>query len=75
MIFMGILGWMLHVFFTLFFGCLDRIMLILHGFEELFTQHKLAHKLSLTIKIDDITRGRRDVDLYWWLQAVQGQLG
>jgi len=42
-------------FFALFSSRLDRIMLILHGFEELFTQHKLAHKLSLTIKTDDVT--------------------
>ena len=48
-----------------------------YGLKDLFTLHQLADKLklSLTIKTDDVTSGRRDVDLHGWLQAAQGQIG
>ena len=34
-----------------------------YGLKDLFTLHKLSTKLSLTIKTDDVTSRRRDVDL------------
>ena len=29
----------------------------------------------MTVKTDDITKGRKDADLHGWLQAVQGRMG
>ena len=31
--------------------------------------------LSLTVKTDDITSSRKDVDLHGWLRAAQGGMG
>ena len=31
--------------------------------------------LSLTVKTDDVTKGRKDVDPHRWLWAVQGRMG
>ena len=31
--------------------------------------------LSLTVKTDDITSSRKDVDLHGWLRAAQGEMG
>ena len=42
-----------------------------HGLKDLST----LTKLSLTLKMDDFTSGRRDVDLYRWFVEVQGQMG
>ena len=42
-----------------------------YGLKDLFT----LHKLSLTIKPDDVTSGRKDVDKYGQLQAAQGRIG
>ena len=39
-----------------------------YGLKDLFT----LHKLSLTVKTDDITKGRKDVDPHGQLQAVKG---
>ena len=33
-----------------------------YGLKDLFTLHKLAAKLSLTVKTDDVTKGGKDVD-------------
>ena len=41
-----------------------------HGLKDLFTLHKSVEKLSLTIKTDDVTSGRRDMDPHGWLQAA-----
>ena len=38
--------------------------------KDLFTLHKSVEKLSLTIKTDDVTSGRRDMDPHGWLQAA-----
>ena len=46
-----------------------------YGLKDLFTLHKLAEKLALTFKTDDVTRVRKDVDPHRRLQAVQGRMG
>ena len=46
-----------------------------YGLKDLFTLHKLAEKLALTFKTDDVTRVRKDVDLHGRLRAVQGRMG
>ena len=43
-----------------------------YGLKDLFTLHKSVEKVSLTIKTDDVTSGRRDVDAHRWLQGAQG---
>ena len=48
-----------------------------YGLKDLFTLHKLAQKvaLSLTVKTDDVTKGRKDLDPHGQLRAVQGRMG
>ena len=46
-----------------------------YGLKDLFTLHKLADKLSLTIKFDDVQRSRKDVDPHGRLQVAQGRIG
>ena len=43
-----------------------------YGLKDLFTLHKLV--LSLTIKTDDVTKGRKDLDPHGRLWAVQGRV-
>ena len=42
---------MLHGFFAFFSGVLDRIVLILVWFEDLFTLHALADKVALVHRL------------------------
>ena len=42
-----------------------------YGLKDLFT----LHKLSLTVKTDDVTKGRKDVDPHGRLRAVKGRMG
>ena len=51
-------------FFAFFSGVLDWIVLIRCRLKDLFTLHKLAEKLSLTIKTDDVISGRKYVDTH-----------
>ena len=46
-----------------------------NGLKDLFTLHKLMAKLALTIKTDDVMRGRKDVNPQGRLRVVQGQMG
>ena len=47
-----------------------------YGLKDLFTLYKLSlTKLSLTVKTDDVTKGRKDVDPHGRLRAVQGRMG
>ena len=48
-----------------------------YGLKDLFTLHKLLDKLklSLTIKTDDVTCGRKYMDLLGWLWVAQGANG
>ena len=46
-----------------------------YGLKDLFTLHKLADKVVLTVKTDDITCGRGHVDPHGQLQAFQGGMG
>ena len=67
------------------FRSLSRVFLLLspvsltelcsfwYGLKDLFTLHKLV--LSLTIKTDDVTKGRKDLDPHGRLRAVQGRMG
>ena len=41
-----------------------------YGSKDLFTLHKSVEKLSLSIKTDDVTSSRRDMDPHGWLQAA-----
>ena len=49
--------------------------MLIHGLKDLFTLHKLADKVALTVKTDDVTRVRKDVDPHGRLRAVQGRMG
>ena len=42
-----------------------------YGLKDLFTLHKLV----LTVKTDDVTKGRKDLDPHGRLRAVQGRMG
>ena len=58
-------------FFAFFSGVLDWIVLILVWFERsLHSAQVSRQKLSLTNKTDDVTSGRRDVDLHRLLWAA-----
>ena len=52
----------LHGFLPLSPVSLTELCSFWYGLKDLFTLHKLAHKLSLTVKTDDVTKGRKDVD-------------
>ena len=43
-------------------------------FEDLFTLHKLAGKVILTIKTDDVTSSRKNMDPHGRLRAAQGRM-
>ena len=45
-----------------------------YGLKDLFTLHTCA-KLSLTVKTDDVTKGRKDLDPHGRLRAFQGRMG
>ena len=72
-IFMEIFRSMLHGFLPLSPVSLTELCSFWYGLKDFFTLHKLAAKLSLTIKTDDVTKGRKDVDPYGLLRAVQGE--
>ena len=57
-------------FFAFFSGVLDCIVPLLVWFER--SLHFALH--SLTIKTDDVTSSRRDVDPHRWLRAAQGRI-
>ena len=40
-----------------------------YGLKDLFTLHKLAKKVVLTVKTDDVTKGRKDLDPHGRLRA------
>ena len=65
---------MLHGFLPLSPVSLTELCSFWYGLKDLFTLHKLADKdkLSLTVKTDDVTKGRKDVDPHGRLRAVQG---
>ena len=51
-------------------------MLILVWFERsLHSAQVSEEKLSLTVKTDDVTMGRKDLDPHGRLRAVQGRMG
>ena len=57
-------------FFAFFSGVRDWIVPLLVWFER--SLHFALH--SLTIKTDDVTSSRRDVDPLRWLRAAQGRI-
>ena len=70
-IFMQIFRSMLPGFLPLSPVSLTELCSFWYGLKDLFT----LHKLSLTVKTDDVTKGRKDVDPHGRLRAVQGQMG
>ena len=51
-------------------------MLILVWFERSFHPAQVSgRKLSGTIKADDVTSDKKEVDRHRWLWAVQGRIG
>ena len=46
-----------------------------YGLKDLFTLPKVVGKVVLGISTDDITSGRRELDVQGQLWAVQGQMG
>ena len=76
---MAIFRSMLHVFFSFSPVSLIELSSFWYGLKELFTLHTLADKvkilLSLTSKTDDVTSGKRNVDLHGRLWATQERLG
>ena len=75
--FMEILRSMLHVFLPFSLVSLTELCSFWYGLKDLFTLHKLLDKLklSLTIKTDDVTCGRKYTDLHGWLWVAQGANG
>ena len=74
-ILMEIFRSMSHGFLLLSPVSLTELCSFWYGLKDLFTLHKLTRKLSLTVKTDDVTKGRKDVDVHRQLQAVQGRMG
>ena len=72
-IFMEIFGSMSRGFLLLSPVSLTELCSFWYGFKDIFTLHKLV--LSLTIKTDDVTKGRKDLDRHGRLRAVQGRMG
>ena len=70
-IFMEIFRSMSRGFLLLSPVSLTELCSFWYGLKDLFT----LHKLSLTVKTDDVTKGRKDVDVHRRLQAVQGRMG
>ena len=68
---------MLHCFLPLSPVSLTELCSFWYGLKDLFTLHKLAEltKLSLTVKTDEVTKGRKDVDPHGRLRALQGRMG
>ena len=60
---------MLHGFLPFSQVSLTELCSFWYGLKDLFT----LHKLSLTIKTDDVTSGGNDVDPHGQLQVAQGQ--
>ena len=74
-IFMEIFRSMLHGFlpFSPFF--LTKLCSFWYCLKDRFTLHKLAAKVSLTIKNDDVTSDRRSVDPHGRLRAARERTG
>ena len=60
---MEIFGLMLHGFLPFSPVHLTELCSFWYSFKDLFTLHKLADKVVLDIKTDDVTSGRKRV--YW----------
>ena len=68
---------MMHDVFPFFLvSLMSELYSFWYGLKDLFTLHKLLNaKLCLTIKTDDVTSSRKDVDSHRCLQVAQGQMG
>ena len=67
---MEIFGSVSHGFLLLSPVSLAELCSFWYGLKDLFTLHK-----SLTVKTDDVTKGRKDLDPHGRLRAVQGRMG
>ena len=61
---MEVFGSTLHVFFPFSPVSLTESCSFWYGLKDLSTLHKLADKVALTVKTDNITGGRGHVDLH-----------
>ena len=73
--FHGIFRSMLHGFLPFSPVSLTELCSFWYCLKDFFTLHKLAEKLSLTIKTDDVTSSRREVDPHGRLLAAPGLMG
>ena len=74
-IFMEIYRSILHGFLPFSPVSLTELCSFWYGLKDLFTLHKLADRVGLAVKTDDVTRGRKDVDPHGWLKGVQARMG
>ena len=74
-IFMEIFGPMSRGFLLLSPVSLTELCSFWYGLKDLFTLHKLAKKVVLDFKNDDVTKGRKDLDPHGRLRAVPGRMG
>ena len=72
---MAIFGSMFYGFVPFSPVSLTELGAFWYGLKDLFALHMLADKVALTIKTDDVTRGRKNMDLHGGLQAAQGRMG
>ena len=72
---MAIFRSMLHGFLPFSLASLTELCSFWYGLKDLFTLPKLADKVVLTIKSDDVTSGRKKVDPHWRLRVAQGRVG
>ena len=56
-------------FFAFFSGVLDGIVLILEWFERSLHSAQVSRQLALTVKTEDVMRGRKDVDPHGWFRG------
>ena len=66
---------MLHGFLPFSPVSVTKLTSLWFGLKDLFTLHKLADKLVLDHKTNDVTSGRRDLDPHGALRAAQGRMG
>ena len=64
---------MLHGFLPFSPVCLTKLTSLWFGLKDLFALHKLAYKLVVDRKTNDVTSGRRDVDPHGRLGQLRGE--
>ena len=54
----------MEIFRSMLHGLLPFSPVFLYGLKDLFTLHKLADKVALAIKTDDVTSSRWEMELH-----------